>query len=350
MLAELAKMRTRLTHDDLDAYPPSKFQSHLRAALVTAGALPDRDEPLERIDAWLDDVLDGRPPEHAQLVRPFAQWVVLRQARQRARRRPTTVAAASWARQRILTALDLLDWLDSRGAGIKSLDQVALDAWLEAGKSTRFTARDFVTWAVKQRLIDMAVTIPIRQTVKAEEPLGEADRWRQLESCVHDETLPLRIRVSGALVLLYGHPVSRVVTLQTHQVDERDDGVYLTIDRHAALLPPVLANLVLKLRDAAPPPSVLGGNRATTWLFPGLVPGHHLACNYLGKQLNTHGIHARTSRNGALISLAADLPAPVLADLLGLHVNTAVRWVRRSRRDWAAYVEARADALSATVI
>ena len=55
-------------------------------------------------------------------------------------------------------------------------------------------------------------------------------------------------------------------------------------------------------------------------------------------------IQARTARSAALINLAADLPAAVLADLLGLHINTAVRWVKRARRDWADYLAARADA------
>jgi hypothetical protein len=67
-----------------------------------------------------------------------------------------------------------------------------------------------------------------------------------------------------------------------------------------------------------------------------------MAANSLVRQLNSHKILARASRNGALISLASDLPAPVLADLLGLHINTAVRWVQRSRRDWTSYIAARA--------
>jgi hypothetical protein len=36
---------------------------------------------------------------------------------------------------------------------------------------------------------------------------------------------------------------------------------------------------------------------------------------------------ARPARNGALAALAAGLPAAILADLLGMHIHTAVRWV-----------------------
>jgi hypothetical protein len=35
--------------------------------------------------------------------------------------------------------------------------------------------------------------------------------------------------------------------------------------------------------------------------------------------------------------LAARLPAAFLADLLGFHPNTAVRWVRGTGADWSTY-------------
>ncbi|MEV0225435.1 hypothetical protein [Streptomyces sp. NPDC050704] len=44
----------------------------------------------------------------------------------------------------------------------------------------------------------------------------------------------------------------------------------------------------------------------------------------------------------ALAALTADLPAAILADLLGLHVNTAVRSVTYARREWTDYLAARA--------
>jgi hypothetical protein len=61
------------------------------------------------------------------------------------------------------------------------------------------------------------------------------------------------------------------------------------------------------------------------------------------QKLSRHGITVRAVRNGALAALAADLPAAILADLLGMHVNTAVRWVIYARRDWTDYLADRAD-------
>jgi hypothetical protein len=159
--------------------------------------------------------------------------------------------------------------------------------------------------------------------------------------------MPLRLRVAGALILFYGYPVSRIVAMRAAQIEQHGRETYLAIGEHLTLLPPALAEIIIALRDEAPPASIFGGRGGPSdWLFPGLVPGQHLAANYLVRQLNAAGIRTRTARNSALISLAADLLAPILADLLGLHINTAVRWVRRSKRDWASYIEARAEAAS----
>lgn len=58
------------------------------------------------------------------------------------------------------------------------------------------------------------------------------------------------------------------------------------------------------------------------------------------RQLNRHGITVRPARNTTLIAVAAELPAAVLADTVGLHPNTAVRWARLANSAWASYLAA----------
>jgi hypothetical protein len=77
------------------------------------------------------------------------------------------------------------------------------------------------------------------------------------------------------------------------------------------------------------------------WLFPGLVPGRPLSTDGLGGKLSEFGMHARPARNAALVSLAAELPPAVLADLVGMHHNTAARWAQLAARDWHAFIAAR---------
>ena len=59
-------------------------------------------------------------------------------------------------------------------------------------------------------------------------------------------------------------------------------------------------------------------------------------------KLSRCGIPVRRARNVALLALAAEVPAAALSPLLGIGLETAVRWTRRANRDWHAYVQARA--------
>lgn len=342
LLADLARLDGPLTHELLDDYPRSHARSQIRQALVHGGVLPAREERIADVEAWLTDQLRQAPRRHAQLVWPFGRWMVLRRARNRARARTFTEGSASWARQQIRVALDFLAWLDQRGSPLAEVGQPDIDEWLTTGASQRYTIRHFLRWAHDHGLA-APVDVPLRKPRNPGQALSEAQRWEQLQRCLRDASLPLHVRAAGSLLLLYGQPVSRTVQMTAAQISHRDGNAYLALDQHPVLLPPLLARLIGELSAAATPVAVLGGRgRPVSWLFPGQVPGRHLTVNGLVRQLAGHGIPARASRSAALINLASDLPAPVLADLLGMHDNTAVRWVRRVKRDWASYIAARA--------
>ena len=53
--------------------------------------------------------------------------------------------------------------------------------------------------------------------------------------------------------------------------------------------------------------------------------------------LRALGIYAQTGRRAALLDLATQLPAAVLADLLGLHQTTAAKWMHQAGGDWSGY-------------
>lgn len=72
------------------------------------------------------------------------------------------------------------------------------------------------------------------------------------------------------------------------------------------------------------------------------APGCHARASWIAQQLNQElGIFVRAARNTALCTLAEDLPAPILADLLGMHITTAVRWTKLVKRDWTHYLAER---------
>jgi L-alanine-DL-glutamate epimerase-like enolase superfamily enzyme len=55
------------------------------------------------------------------------------------------------------------------------------------------------------------------------------------------------------------------------------------------------------------------------------------------RRLNAIGVRIRAARNTTMIDLAADVPAVVLSQLLGLHVRTTTDWVRIAGTPGAGY-------------
>jgi hypothetical protein len=201
-----------------------------------------------------------------------------------------------------------------------------------------------LTWT-HQRGLSRKLVVP---TIPRQQPatlLDDDERWRLLQRCLTDTALPVDVRAAGALTLLFGLPTERIRHLTADQLSRQGNHTYLTAGRRPALLPPRLANLLHDLATKPEPQrrlAVHADRRAAQWLFPGLVPGQPIANHALTTRLARHDINVRIARNGALAALAADLPAAVLADLLGMHINTAVRWVNYVGRDWADYIAARA--------
>ena len=84
LLADLAAGGQELTHEALDALPPSPTLDHLRSVLVATGTLPPRDEHMARLERALDELLAGRDDhDEQQLLRRYAFWHLLRRLRRR---------------------------------------------------------------------------------------------------------------------------------------------------------------------------------------------------------------------------------------------------------------------------
>ena len=54
-------------------------------------------------------------------------------------------------------------------------------------------------------------------------------------------------------------------------------------------------------------------------------------------RLHALGISPRQGRGTALFTLAADVPAAILAKTLGIHVKAAIQWQKISGGDWSTY-------------
>jgi hypothetical protein len=82
---------------------------------------------------------------------------------------------------------------------------------------------------------------------------------------------------------------------------------------------------------------VIGHADQTPWLFPGERPGEHVSADRLGQRLIAVGIQPGQARSTALFALAAEVPAAILARMLGIHINVAVAWQQAASGDWTSY-------------
>lgn len=244
---------------------------------------------------------------------------------------------AKWARLRVRQAVQFLAWLDERGASFYDLRQDLVDRWLATGPTTRYVFRDFIAWG-RARHLTGDIRVPLRQIRDASEIMRDDGRWEQVEYLLNGEEIALELRVVALFSLIFGQHLSRIVRLRSSDLRVFDEGVYVAFGNEPLLLPPVLDQLVLSLIERRGHSVV----KNSDFLFPGGHPGRAIAVESMRLRLKEVDVVLRPSRNSALIELASQLPAPVLADLLRLHDNTAVEWIRRARGDWNAYAASKA--------
>ncbi|MEW6474300.1 MAG: hypothetical protein AB1679_18770 [Actinomycetota bacterium] len=339
VLGAMAAGDLPLSHEALDDLPPTKSLRHLRHVLVAAGVLPERHDDTASLEAWIDAQLNlMEQAEDRRVLEAFARWWVLRRYRGRVARRGAS--SMSHARTTIREAIRLMAWLQSHGRTLATCTQADVDLWL-AGPPGRRGARDFLRWACRQRLAkDVDI---VRRPDPTPGRSADADEQAALaRRLLVDDSFPLNIRVAGIMLLCYGQPVARIVRLRLDHVHDDGDTLSITFGRTDVVLPIAIAELV-RLLAVHPGRAVTGQSERPQWLFPGQHPGRPLSAGGLEQQLHRYGIEARSARSSVLLDFASEVPPVVLADLLGLHPNTAVRWVQNARGDWAAYAAAKAQ-------
>jgi hypothetical protein len=101
------------------------------------------------------------------------------------------------------------------------------------------------------------------------------------------------------------------------------------------VLPEPLAGLVLDLLATRRASTIINAPGIIPWLFPGRRHGQPISPDQLGQRLKQIGIRSGRDGSTALLTLAAEIPAAILARLLGIHISVA--WQRASAGDWMTY-------------
>jgi hypothetical protein len=331
-LAEIAAGTVELSHEALDAVDRGRSTDDLRAALVHASVLDGRDESLALMKRWTADTLgvlaSGRD---ATTARAFATWKVGRELAARRARQGPDAFATRMPKHWIGAAVELTSWLHAQNRELVDLDQPLLDAWLADGPVNRArTVRPFVVWLERRDRHDLR--IPTDRGGTPVIALDDRQRLAALRRLLHDDAIDPRLRLAGCLVALYAQPASRVVRLTRADLQLADAGPQIRLGRNMIALP-------LQLGDVAR--LTLATTTEGGWLFPGQKAGLPMHPAHLARRLSRLGVPVAPARPSALAALAHQIPAPVLADLLGFSAQTICNANADLKIDYARYVARR---------
>lgn len=310
----------------------------MRAKLVASGVLPVRDEPSAAFARWharaIKRIAPGRDRAH---VRAYATWNVAHQLARTSQRDRPTKASEKYARSLVSEAIKLVSWLHDQRLELADLRQDLLDSWIVGGNANRRRVRMFVAWLQRGEILGARLEVAWDYRSTGEPALPDEQRLAILRRLLEDCNIDPRDRFAGSVLLLYAQPLTRIARIRTSDVVTISDGeTTLTIARGNFTLPDPLASLALGLRYQQ-----LQRTGREGWLLPGRHAGTPVSADNLRLRLKRYDITSRPARHGALLALAARLPAPVLADRLGLHQSRAAQWVRAAGSTYSAYVALR---------
>ncbi|WP_433194001.1 hypothetical protein ACQP1G_37540 [Nocardia sp. CA-107356] len=331
-----------IAHTTFEDLPSTRNINYIRDLLTATGVLEPYEPLVARTTHWLGSLLPELPKHHADLVERFARWHILRRLRLLEARGKITRGAVQNARADFLAALRLLIWLDQHHRALADTTQADLDRYLAQHPSRSTTLTRFIDWTNHTQLTnDLLIPVPQRPDLQVE--LGDEQRWQHVETLLHDTTIRLYTRVAGLFMLLFAQPLSRIARMHHDQAVLHPDGtVTITFDTIPIEMPEPLDQLIREHLTTGTPASYANDGR---WLFPGRLPGKHLVTENIRGHLVARGIRPGHARKAALFHLAAAMPTPVLAELLGLSPTTAARWAALSAQTWAHYTAMRADSL-----
>lgn len=337
ILTELARGSLALSHEALDAHGQHRAANHVRQMLVAHGVLGHRDEQLHALEQLTAATVAGvARPDDRKTVAAFATWRVLRRVRRRAENNTTGRTAISHARNQVIGAVRFLDWLADHDLTLATCTQGDLELWLATGPRSRHDIHHFLQWTSERKLSVKLKIPPVRSGPG--DVLDAETRWEIIAKLLREPGVDIADRVAGSFVLLYAQPLSRIAVMTVDAVTVTTAEVSVRFGAQDVIVPSPLSDHVTALVDTGRVHHQgIGSTPTSRWLFPGHLPGRPITALRLGQRLTAFGIDARAARRAAQTQLAAQVPAVVLAEMLGITIRTAVDWVHVAGGDWANY-------------
>ena len=338
LLQQIGRDERPVTHETLDELPGSKVLAHLRSVMVATGALPPRDERLVALEGWVTAAVQARTDlTERRILHGYAVWHHLRRLRRRLGEEHATRLQDLNVRCHVTAADSFLDWITGQELILETCTQTDLERWIAGPTASyRDETGHFIRWSVQHRHARGLTYGTVRWT-GPRSAIDSEKRWADARRLLHDNTLPTPDRVAGLLLILYAQKIATISQLTVSDVHITDDTVTITFGTSPIVLPEPLASLIRELIATRRGKAKIGTPDDVPWLFPGGRPGHPLGDDRIGQRLHKIGIQPQQDRSTALFTLATEIPAAILARMLGVHIQVAVQWQKASAGDWAAY-------------
>lgn len=337
-LASLASGTVPLTHDGLTAAGTGRHIDHLRSLLQHHGLLPARDEHLARFEAWLAVKLDAiDSPSVRTPVEQFATWHHLRRLRSESRPGQSSDGPVRSAKQEITETIKFLTWLDrTYQRPVNDCTQQNVDEYLVSGPTTRHMIRTFFVWARTAKL-NVSVQIGFRQA-KTTPAITQDQRLAWLKELLSGDSESLPYRVAGVLLLLYAQPLTKIAALQSTGVSRVNGETRIALGKDPVPVPEPFASQLHHHLRHRPNLRTGGGGNGTPWIFTSSRPGRHIDPQSIMQRLRTLGINLQGARNTALKTLVLEIPAPLVAEMLGYSYQITEKHSYEAGTTWASYV------------
>src|SRR5699024_3026521 len=146
------------------------------------------------------------------LLRRYAQWGLSTKPWAGYATRPTDPNNRFHRlRSRLQTCAEYLQFVEDQGYTTLTLPQGVLDAYV-AGSANRHDHIRHFTRCLKDHVL-VTAGWPSRQGETFLSAMATGERWRHARWLIGDEPIKAQDRVAGLFALLYGQPISRIVTI-----------------------------------------------------------------------------------------------------------------------------------------
>lgn len=333
ILSNMAHGQIPISHEGVDAFPRDRSREYLRDLLIASAILEPGSRELRGLLAWIEDFFAKHPSPDLRTLQAYTNWNILRRARARAAKGTLTDNAVGNIRNHLRMLGEFLAWLHEHETTLDRARQAQIDEFLSTHLDATRHLPQFLSWTHstgRSRLL----TSPTYRSQQTSPQNAGSEHWHTVERLLHDESIRADTRICALFVLLYGQQVTSISRMTRDAVTVATENVTVRFAADPIVLPPGVDTL---LREHLQALKSDHEQRDGPWLFPGRNPARPIDHGGLGMRLKRAGVAPLAARTTAMMQLAAELPAAVLAGFLGIHPQTAVVWNRIAANSWNSY-------------